>query len=1482
VRESICVTILYAVISIAVINFGFSSPYISQVNKLIWVDACFNLLENNYPKHVNGPINQTNIASSQPLKELQIPISVPPDSGGNKNTLNNNISINPGLNNSVQSDTGKNNIRQTINTNNPSNGNYTPNVNKNDSLKFTTRKDSGFVKKDTLFAKKDTVKKDLRALDSTARIKYFKYQRYDSPVVQYKRNKLSGFFVKPSDNARQRTAKIDSTGKFVEFRETNGGQETKILLRIPIEEYLDLMIRTKRRESWEDLAYQYQLNDTKRGLGEFIKDFTDFEIPLPSSGVLTIFGAPKISLKIGGAVDIHGAWRNTTTEGVTASNLGNSTSEPDFKQEVQINVNGTIGDKLNITADWNTERTFDYENQLKIKYTGYEDEIIQSIEGGNVSLETSPLVGGSEALFGVKAQLKLGPLNLTALASQKKGEIKEVDVSGGSTSQTFQLRAYNYSTNHYFLHADYADTNLNLFKNYFGQAIPVINPLYRVVDIQVWKSVQTIVGNRSQERYANAFINLSGKQANQTYPDSLYSEINPIQGQSATGRFVLLTNGDDYILHPETGFISFKTQVNDNDIIAVAFRQDQGPGPTDDRFYGDFITANDTAVYRKIVLKLVKPAYLQPQYTDAWKLQLKNIYAVGGRNIKQEGFDFEIKRETEGQEPATNLNSIRFLTAFGLDLYDASLTNLNPDNIFDWRPNITILPATGEIIFPTLQPFGRNLPSGLTSDMSFNEIYDTSLTFASQVPTKDKWLLTGKYSGDVSSVYQLGFNIVENSVKVILNGRQLSLGSDYIVDYNTGQLTIQNDAALIPGANLKISFEQNDLFQIASKTLLGLRGIFNFSNKTKLGFSILNLNEQSLSQKVRIGEEPLNNTIYGIDFTTGADLPFITKGLDKIISTKEMSSFSVTGEYAYIKPDPNTIKSTIPSDQGKSVAYIDDFEASKKLIPVGVSYTAWKDLSPPNALPQFSSFLNADNYADSIMAFKGKTFWFSITPSPVTVMDLWGTKKVVAKADQQEATLDYVYMPDTPGTYAGYGKTIKPTDYTNPRKSWGGIMKLLSSTANNLVDQNMQYIEFWANPQGCPAGSKLYIDLGRISEDVIPNGILDTEDKPPYNNLIDPGEDNGLDGLTDAEERVLYHSTKSDPAGDDFSFQNSTNVNRPITDYFNINGTEGNAILTDIGRIPDTEDLNMNGNLDVINSYFRYEIPLDTIASTNKYIQGGGVGHGWFLYRIPLKDYKLAYGNPSLTSIETIRLFTTDVAQTMHLTVAEFNLVGNQWQQVNPNDSILTISVKNIEDNPDYYSPPGVTQQRDLSNPNEVVLENEQALDLIVSDLPAGQSRETVKYIPSITPLNVFDYSEMKLFVHGDMNPLNGDLSDTSAGSFSQVYFRFGGDTLNYYEYRQPVKPNWNEIDIKFSDLTALKQKQDSAHSVIQEPVPGKPGHFYAVKGNPTLTAVQFLLFGVINTDNPSRPRLRRGLSGEIWVNELRVIGADQTALPLN
>ena len=368
---------------------------------------------------------------------------------------------------------------------------------------------------------------------------------------------------------------------------------------------------------------------------------------------------------------------------------------------------------------------------------------------------------------------------------------------------------------------------------------------------------------------------------------------------------------------------------------------------------------------------------------------LKNIYPVGGRNIKAEGFDFKIKYELEGQDPATELPGkngvVKLLQAFGLDKINTS-GSPNPDDIFDFQPGLTVDKETGEIIFPTLQPFGYNLPADLdTAKYKFEDIYDTTRTAASYNKTKDKWVMTGKYSGDVSSTYNLGFNVVENSVKVTLDGRLLTQGVDYVVDYNIGQLTIRNDAALVPGANLKITFEQNDLFQLASKTLLGARGIFDISNKTKLGFSILNLNQQTLSDKVRIGEEPLSNTIYGIDMQTGGDLPFLTKAIDKFTSTREMSSFSLSGEVAYMNPDPNTKKSTITSDQNQSIAYIDDFEGAKRTIPIGLSYTAWKDLSAPDNLPELPGLTPVQK-----MPFKGKSWWVAINPSGVQVKNLYG------------------------------------------------------------------------------------------------------------------------------------------------------------------------------------------------------------------------------------------------------------------------------------------------------------------------------------------------------------------------------------------------------------------------------------------------------------------------------------------------------------
>jgi len=1340
-----------------------------------------------------------------------------------------------------------------------------------DSIKFKTKQDS-------------LRRIDSLSQDSTARLQQFKYVPIDNYTTLFREKRVSPLLLRPSLGTITRVVELDSAGKKVIIKEAIGGKVIRPILEIPLEEYIQLRLDAVTKKLWEDKGYEYKLKEEKRDLGQLITDITNIEIPLPSTSFLSIFGPPRINLKIAGAVDIHGAWRNETTSGITSSALGNTRNEPDFKQQVQINLNGTIGDKLTISADWNTERQFQYENQLKLKYTGYEDEIIQSVEAGNVSLQTSPLIGGSEALFGVKALMKMGPFSLTALASQKKGEVQEVSISGGAKAQKFEIRAYDYSQNHFFILPIYADPRLGLFKNIFSNPVPRQEDSLVVKDIQVWKTITGLVN--PNERKANAYIDLRKRTRTQKYNDLRDSTLQSIPGtREIDRRFVLLQQGVDYEYHEKAGFITFKTQIQDQDAIAAAFRL-EGPtsSPDDDVYYGEFIQDIGADTTSRLVLRLIKPPNLQPQFKEAWKLQLRNIYPVGGRDIKEEGFTLDIKFQIEGGEAQNEINGIKLLQAFGLDKTDKSGTGTQPDGTFDYFPNKTVLPSTGEIIFPVLQPFGRDFPESLDPSLKYQAIYDTTVTFAKQDRAKDKFILSGEYSASVSSVYNLGFNVVENSVKVTLGGMQLKEGVDYTVDYNLGQIIIRKPEALVPGADLRVSYEQNDLFQLASKTLLGFRGLLDISRETTLGFSYLNLNQQTLSDKVRIGEEPLNNSIFGVDFNTRVDLPFITKALDKIISTSAPSSFTMTAEYAYMSPDPNTKKSTISSDNGKSIAYVDDFEGAKKIIPLGMADVSWKDISVPTKLPYINNLPlfndpkgpNPRNF-DAQINYKAKSNWFNYRPSDVTVREIYGERKNTTPEDNFITVLDYKFFPNERGPYNWFPNLSDRT------KNWGGIMKYLSSTANNLIEENVEFIEFWIKIVKAPPNLKLKIDLGQISEDVIPNGKLDTEDKN-LNDLVDDGEDTGIDGLFDKDEPGYDPITNPDPSNDNYFFQMSNNP-----DFSRFNGTEGNIKSIEQSRLPDSEDLNRNFTLDLVNSYFRYEIPLDTNRTNNPFIQGSG-NNGWYLFKIPLKDFVLKEGNPSFSVVEFIRFWISGATQDVHIRFAEMNLVGNQWQKVldqrvTIDDEVLTVSTISVEENPEYVSPPGVQRERDRSKPDYEIFKNEQALNLIIKNLEDGDKREIVRYLTR--PLDVFNYKEMKLFIRGDQN----SLSPSSVSYYkdptnysSEIYIRFGADSINFYEYRQPVRYNdegnskgWNEVSMVFSDLTAIKQRRDSSaiKSVYRVPVEGKEGHYYGVFGNPTLTRVSFFTIGIVNPNDKGTKGNR--VSGSIWVNELRVLEADAT-----
>ncbi|MFC2133143.1 cell surface protein SprA [Bacteroidota bacterium] len=1405
---------------------GFSKPQQTQIDSFMLFDACFGYVNRN---EVNTPDFDLHLLPKEQTEEISL----------------SSLGFITALSDSNDTPDSSTVIDSTLSV-------------LNDSSIVNIGLDSMMV---------DSLRINKLAIDSTARLNYFRFQRNDVPYLRLKQPAKSKFFAYPSQALLNRSIQLDSTGQFVIIREEIAKGEYREYLKIPLEDFIAFQLKKRNRDIWEEIGSKYEIKSEEKEFGQLLSDITNIEIPLPSSSIFSIFGPPKINIRINGAVDIHGAWRNETTEGVTVSALGNTRNEPDFKQKVQINVSGTIGDKLTIAADWNTERTFQYENQLKLKYTGYEDEIIQSIEAGNVSLQTSPLVGGSEALFGIKSHFQMGPFSLTAIASQKKGEIQEVSLNSGAQSQKFEIHAYDYSQNHYFLDAIYADPTLNIFNKYYGNPVPIIVDSLRVKDIEVWKTITGLPD--PNERTGNAYIDLRPRSRSTIYDDERDVQENKqtISGeQYIRQRFVKLNEGADYILHPETGFVTFSTQIQAPDAIAVAYRIE---GPTlsadDDIYYGEFLQDVSADTTATIVLKLIKPQNLRPGNEEAWKLQLRNIYPVGGRDVKEEGFALDVHYIIDGQEPQNNYQGTKLLESFGLDKTDQSGTSATPDGAFDFFPGRTIFPFTGEIVFPVLEPFGDQFPVLLPDTLKYNAVYDTTVTFAKQDRAKDKFIMVGEYSAAVSSVYSIGFNVVENSVRVTLNGRELIEGIDYSVDYNIGQITIRNDQALVPGADLKISYEQNDLFQLASKTLLGLRGIYEFNKDTRLGFSLLDLNQQTLSDKVRIGEEPLNNMILGADFETKVELPFITKGLDQLISTKEMSTLTLKGEYAYMSPDPNTKKSKIEGDNGASIAYIDDFEGAKRIIPVGINYSGWKDLSVPNIHPDP---LIGNVPTNILINSKARSYWFNILPSDVTIYDIWGDRREAARENTQVTVLNWDYDPNLPGFYNWNPDLFVPED------NWGGMMTKLSSTANNLIEENIEFIEFWIKIIEAPANAKIYVDLGQISEDVIPNQRLDTEDIN-QNDLVDEGEDTGLDGLLDLAEPNYDALNNPDPSLDNYEFLLGSGI------FSGVNGTQGNAVSLEQGRLPDTEDMNRNFTLDLVDSYFRYEVPVDTLRANNPLIAGGGDNAGWYLIRIPLKDHIDEIGDPTFSVVESIRFMTTGISNRMHVRLAEINLVGNQWQKVideprvTIDDEVLSVSTINVEDNPEYVMPPGLERERDRSETEATVFKNEQSLRLVLNDLDDGDNREVVKYL--FRPLDLFNYKEMKLYVHGDLDTLQGSVShfvdENNHGA--EVYFRFGADSLNFYEYRQPVRADWNEIRLLFSELTAIKQSRPSDSLFYQVPLENLPGHFYGVRGKPTLTRITFFTIGILNPKDKGLDGER--VSGEIWINELRVLNADDT-----
>ncbi len=1390
---------------------------------------------------------------------------------------------------------------------------------------------------DSIRALQDTVAEKIDStwvvyLDSTVRMDQFVYQRTDVPVVELFPHKRYSLFLRNQSPAYQREINLDSAGQFVTARERVNGLDVKVPLTVPLDEYIRQRYEEEKYNNWRTFTREYTIQRNQDELSGILSNITNIDIPIPANPILSIFGKPIINLHPTGQIDIRAAFRSVKSDQVSLNQLDVSRNEPDFNQQVQINVSGTVGDKLNILADWNTQRTFEYENSLKIKYTGYEDEIVQSVEAGNVSLSTPGLIGGGQALFGIKARLQTGPLMLTTLVSQKKGQTKELTASGGQQGLPQDIFPQGYSNSYYFIDTVYRKFWAPLHLS----ASPTIDQEMlenQVVQIDVWASVQLTTANSQNIKKGRAYVNLPYHDLNGKYNDSVEVNLHTDAGGKYEGNFIKLDAGKDYRFRFDGGrqvyggYLILNTSIPDDQALAVSYTVlGSGGSP---RQYGPASISSDTTLDGRILLKLLKPPYLSrnPGYKPAWDLQLRNIYALGGRDLKPDGFTFQLIRRTEGADQ-DQINGAKLLEVVGLDRFNVD--NQPPaDTRFDFIPGLTVDIERAEVIFPSLRPFDsgiadyfKGIGKPVGDSLLFSDVYDTTFLASQNNVVKNRYVMKVVSSTGVSSTYNLGFNVVEGSVHVILDGQELQPNVDYTVDYIVGQVNIKKPEASLPGHNVQVKYEQNDLFQLASKTLIGARGELNLFPNTRLGFTAMNLNQATLSDKVRLGEEPTNNMMLGVDGSTSMNIPFLTDLIDALpfIRTREMSTIRFGGEAAYSLPDPNTKKSPLPSDNGVSVAYLDDFEGARQTIPIDVNYAAWRPGSPP-----VYDLLNrsiSDTNTTSKSFHRSRMWWYNNFQGfeNVSVNDIWPYRSV--RVGQNFVYPLYLeYDPSHKGMYNYSPKldsTLNRGVPTERAKDWNGVMRYIGTYAGSVLDRNIAYLEVWAQvfdrntANGRPVDldnvrkGKLFIDLGRISEDVIPNRQLNSEDiirtttnpQGVPRGVVNDENDRGLDMIFDQDERQAYQDFISsnrdslgrldadidpnDPSGDDYNYDFGK------VDFSKINGAEANIRLR---REPDTEDLNRNGSVDFENEYVEYEIPLDTVyfdsnavLRDNPLIVGGNRQTGWYQFRIPLLAATRVVGSQgaqgTLSNVQYIRMWLSGFERPVIVRVAEIDLVGNQWQQYPAKDSIMKLSVVNLEDNPEYNTPDyrslGIVRERDKTQPDQNILGNEQSLSLVLNGLPVDSSREAYKTYP-VRPLDIFNYKSMKMFVHGDpaftyIDPGNYD---------AQIYVRFGADTVNFYEYSLPVRPGWaplNEINISFAELTAIKASRDSVNKLFTIPVTnGPPGASYGVKGNPSLRSIRYIGIGVRNPSLPNKTNMTP-LRGQIWVNELRLVDVDNSA----
>ncbi|MCQ2110026.1 MAG: cell surface protein SprA [Bacteroidaceae bacterium] len=881
-------------------------------------------------------------------------------------------------------------------------------------------------------------------------------------------------------------------------------------------------------------------------------DFTDMKFDLGPAE--KIFGPGGVQVKTSGSAALKlGANRNVVNN-PSLSAQNRKTFGFDFDEQITLNMTAKVGDKVNMNLNYNTEATFDFNSRkIKLRYEGKEDEIIQLLEAGDVSFPTnSSLINGATSLFGLRTDLQFGKLSLQTVISQKNTSSSTVSSKGGEQLTDFEIDASDYDENRHFFLAHYFrdtyDHNMSM--------LPTVISGINITRIEVWitnkrssyespRNIVAFTDLGESAHISNGMWNPQGgpqpyNGANNLYQtiNSSYQEIRDIDKVASVLGTVMSGSNDyekianarklastEYTLNSALGYISLRTTLASDEVLAVAYEYTYA-GKTYQ--VGEFSSDNQDSD-QSLILKLLKSNSNSPG-SGTWDLMMKNVYSLGTGSLSRNRFKLNIYYASDSTGtsitylPEPGLKSQTLLKMMNLDRLDDN-QSAHSNGQFDYIEGYTVLSQSGRIIFPVVEPFGSHLreviPDPATAERYvFQELYDSTKTVARRIAEKDKFLLGGQYSGSSNNEIMLGTNQVpRGSVKVTAGGVLLVENTDYMVDYSLGKVTIINQSIIDAGTDVSVSLESNQTFSMQRKTMAGVNWAYDFSKELQAGGTIMHLNEKPLTSKVAMGDEPLVNTMWGLNLNWKHQSQGITNIIDMIpfVNATVPSQIKFQAEFAQL------ISEVSGRVQGNA-SYIDDFEQAETGIDIS-SPSRWTLASIPQGL-RYSDLTN-----DIRTGFNRALFnWFTIDPlftrrnssltpahlksdldqlsnhfvREVYERELYPNKESTSSESTTLSVLNLAFYPDERGPYNLNPDLTTDGKLTDPQSSWGGIMRSLTTT--DFETANIEYMEFWMlDPfvyDRSVSGGDFYINLGEVSEDILKDGKkffengLPTDDDP--------------------------------------------------------------------------------------------------------------------------------------------------------------------------------------------------------------------------------------------------------------------------------------------------------------------------------------------------------------------------------------------------